>query len=302
MHRLQSAREMAMGRAKGGSEMTGDIFPESARATLTSAYPDAPVHIRHRLADHPLLTIEALSALAGRMRPETIEYVTATDLPLGIRREDLPENGLSVQQTLANIDQCGSWVLLRDIEQDPAYAALLEDVLGQIAPLIEARTGPMMKLRGYIFVSSPRAVTQLHFDPEYNILFQARGAKTMTLFPAADPEIIGGPFFEQYFAGGQRYLPWKEDWAARGQPISIVPGEAIYVPIFAPHWVQTHDDVSISLSLTWCGEWSIEATEAHLFNRWARRMGLSPAPPRPFPRSNRIKALGHRALARLGWR
>lgn len=282
-----------------GADTGMGIFPDGARDALSAAYPDTPAHLPHNLAGHPLLTLEALSALAGRMRAETVEHVAATNLSLGIRREDLPSNGLTAQETIARIDECGSWVLLRDIEQDAAYAALMRDVLGEIAPLIESRTGPMQKLRGYIFISSPRAVTQLHFDPEYNILFQARGSKTMTLFPTADPDIVGGPFFENYFTGGQRYLPWRDEWAAKGQPIAIVPGEAIYVPILAPHWVQTHDDVSVSLSLTWCTDWSFQNAEAFKFNRRLRRLGLRPALPHLFPRANPVKSLGQRALAKL---
>lgn len=275
------------------------VFPQGSRQAFAGVYPQTPAHLTHHLADHPLLTLDALSALSERMRPDTIEHVAATGIPLGLRKEELPANGLSPQETIARIDQCGSWVLLRDIEQDPAYAALLREVLGEIAPIIEARTGPMLKLRGYIFISSPRAVTQLHFDPEYNILFQARGSKTMTLFPAADPDIVEPRFFEQYFMGGQRYLPWREEWAARGTPFSIAPGEAIYVPILAPHWVQTHDDVSVSLSLTWCSAWSHHHADACKFNHRLRRLGLRPAPPRLFPRENLAKSLGERVLERL---
>jgi hypothetical protein len=142
-------------------------------------------------------------------------------------------------------------------------------------------------------------VTPLHFDPEYNILFQARGSKTMTLFPTADPEIVSQEFFEAYFAGGPRNLPWRDEWRARSRDISIVPGQAIYVPILAPHWVQTHDEVSISLSLTWRSEWSFHHADACRFNRRLRRIGLRPAAPRLYPANNRLKSYGHRALARL---
>jgi hypothetical protein len=190
-------------------------------------------------------------------------------------------------------------VLLKTIDQDPLYAALMREVLGQIEPIVLPRTGPMMRLEGFIFVSSPQAMTPLHFDPEYNILFQARGSKTMTVFPAADPDIIGDPFFEQYFAGGPRNLPWRDEWAARGTPISIRPGEAIYVPILAPHWVQTHDEVSVSLSLTWRSEWSFHHADACRFNRRLRRRGLRPASPRLYPANNRLKSYAERALARV---
>jgi hypothetical protein len=275
-------------------------FPPEALSAFESVYPLAPTHLTHRIADHPLLTLDALSSLAARMRPETLEHNAAVDLPLGISYAETPANGLSVHDTIARIDECGSWVLLKYIEQDPDYSELMREVLAEIAPIVTPRTGAMMRFEGFIFVSSPRAVTPLHFDPEYNILLQARGSKTMTLFPQADPDIIRQEFFEQYFAGGPRNLPWDDAWKARAHEISIVPGEAIYVPILAPHWVQTHDEVSISLSLTWRSEWSFHHADACRFNRRMRKIGLRPAAPRLYPADNRLKSYSQRALARLG--
>jgi hypothetical protein len=279
--------------------MANPVFSREAHAAFSAAYPGVPTHLTHQIAGHPLLELGALQQLAGRLRPESLEHNAAVDLPLGISNADTPANGLSVEDTIAQIDQCGSWVLLKTIDQDPAYAALMREVLGEIEPLVESRTGAMMRLEGFIFISSPRAVTSLHFDPEYNILFQARGSKTMTLFPTADPDIIGQPFFEQYFAGGPRNLPWREEWTARGRAIDIAPGEAIYVPILAPHWVQTHDAVSVSLSLTWRSEWSFHHADACRFNRRLRARGLNPAAPRLYPRNNRLKSYAQRALTRI---
>lgn len=275
-------------------------FLQESLATLEGVYPLVASFLTHRIADHPLLKLDALKKLAARMRPETLEHNSAVDLPLGISNAETPHNGLSVHETIDRIEECGSWVLLKYIEQDPAYRDLMHGVLGEIAPIVTPRTGAMMRFEGFIFISSPRAVTPLHFDPEYNILFQARGSKTMTLFPTADPDIVTPEFFEAYFAGGPRNLPWRDEWQARSQAIAIGPGEAIYVPILAPHWVQTHDEVSISLSLTWRSEWSFHHADACRFNRRLRQIGLRPAPPRLYPANNRVKSYGHRALARLG--
>lgn len=279
--------------------MVAAVFPGSAREALTAVYPQAPTRLAHTIADHPLLSLEALGDLAARLRPETLEHNAAIDLPLGIAYADTPRNGLSVQETIRRIGDCGSWVLLKYIEQDPAYAQLMRDVLGEIEDIVRPMTGAMMRFEGYIFISSPQAVTPLHFDPEYNILFQARGTKTMTLFPTADPAIISQEFFEAYFAGGSRNLPWRDEWNARATPISIGPGEAIYVPILAPHWVQAHDEVSVSLSLTWRSEWSFHHADACRFNRRLREIGLRPAAPRLYPADNRLKSYGQRALARV---
>ena len=85
---------------------------------------------------------------------------------------------------------------------------------------------------------------------------------------------------EQYFAGGPRNLPWRDEWAARGTPIHIEPGEAIYVPILAPHWVQTHGQISVSLSLTWRSEWSFHHADACRF-KVARNIVRAIVPVKP---------------------
>ena len=85
----------------------------------------------------------------------------------------------------------------------------------------------------------------------------------------------------------------------RGDGVSLAAGEAIYVPILAPHWVQTHDEVSVSLSLTWRSEWSFHHADACRFNRRLRARGLSPRSPRLYPANNRLKSLTERALTRI---
>ena len=278
--------------------MTTKVFSEEVVRSFHEAYPATALHLTHRLVGHPLLEIEALGRLAERIRPEDLEHNAATDLPLGIAYEDTPSNGLTVQDTIASIENCGSWVLMKQVQQDPAYRDLLHGVLGELRPEIEPVTGEMLNLVAFIFISSPQAVTPLHFDPEYNILFQIRGTKTMTVFPATDSEIVTQQFREKYYNGGSRNLPWRDEFEPRGRDIHISPGEGIYVPILAPHWVKTHGEVSVSLSLTWRSEWSYQQEDAHRFNSRLRRLGLNPAPPRLFPRGNLAKSVAERALNR----
>lgn len=280
--------------------MAFDVFPEDAVQDFRGSYPTKPTHLTHRLQNHPLLQLEALASLSDRLRSEDLEHNAATNLKLGISNDEIPSNGLSVRETIDQIDKCGSWVLLKQVQQDPAYRDLLHGVLSELKPEIEPVTGEMLKLVAFIFISSPDAVTPLHFDPEYNILFQIRGTKTMTLFPAEDDEIVTQLFRERYYNGGPRNLPWREEFAPRGREIHIQPGEGIYVPILAPHWVKTHGEVSVSLSLTWRSKWSFHQEDAHRFNSRLRGMGLRPAPPRFFPEGNVSKSIAQRTLTKVG--
>lgn len=276
--------------------MAGKVFSEEAVAAFRQSYPLSPVPLTHGLLDHPLLKLEALAEAAQRMRPQNVEYNEAVGLPISLPQDAGPSNGLSIVDTIRSIEENGSWMVLKLVQQLPEYRDLLHDTLAELRPHVAEATGDMLQLEGFIFISSPNAVTPLHFDGEYNILLQIRGSKTMTIFPADDEEIASQIFHETYHGGGQRNLAWRDEFAPRGRVFPLDPGKAVYVPVTAPHWVQNGPEVSISFSITWRSRWSFHQADAHGFNRRIRRFGFNPAPPPAFPRQNVLKALTHRAL------
>jgi mannose-6-phosphate isomerase-like protein (cupin superfamily) len=274
-------------------EQEGDgVFDMAARAAFTAHYPEVPHKLAHHLAAHPLLTLDALGDLAEALPATSTEWNPA-DLPVGIT-EKPGSNGLSVGETVRTIAANGSWAALKNIEQVPAYAALLGELLGELRPVIEARTGAMLRPQGYVFVTSPRGVTPYHFDPEHNILLQLTGSKVMTQFPAGDPVYAPDEVHETYHTGGGRELIWREALAAGGREFALGPGEAVYVPVMAPHFVRNGDAPAISLSITWRSEWSFAEADARAFNGLLRRLGFRPAAPGRWPARNRAKALGWR--------
>ena len=271
--------------------------PEAIQA-FRSNYPETAAKITHQLVGHPMFELEALVALAKRIRPVDAEY-NRGDVPVGLDPAATPANGLSVEETIRSIEQCGSWMVLKFVEQDPAYRALLHSVLAEIDPVVGPVTGEMLKMEGFVFISSPGAVTPFHFDPEHNILMQLRGRKTMTVFPPDDEQIASGISHETFHAGGHRNLPWKDDFTLHGRPFELTPGEAIYVPVKAPHWVQNGPEPSISFSITWRSEWSFHEEYAHGLNGLLRRIGVEPAAPKPYPHSNQLKSAAYRAIQKV---
>lgn len=273
-------------------------FPPESRERLAAVYPERPSLLSHQLTDHPLLSLEALAELATRIRPVDAEY-NRGDVPIGLDPALTPANGLSVAETIRGIEHCGSWMVLKFVEQDPLYRALLAETLAEIAPLVAPATGAMLKQEAFVFISSPGSVTPFHFDPEHNILLQIRGAKTMTVYPAGDEAFAVGAAHEAFHAGGHRNLPWRDDFAGAGEAFALAPGEAVYVPVKAPHWVQNGPEVSISFSVTWRSEWSYREEYARRMNALLRRAGLRPGAPGRYPHQNHVKSLGYRAIDRL---
>lgn len=277
--------------------MNDRFFTDDGLAAFEQLYPEQTGLLTHALLGHPLFELDALVALAKRIRPIDAEY-NRGDLPVGIDPEATPSNGLSAEETIRSIEECGSWMVLKFIEQDPVYRELLHSALAELEPAVRPVTGEMLKREGFIFISSPHAVTPFHFDPEHNILLQARGRKTMTVFPAADESIVSGASHEAFHSGGHRNLPWREGIAASGQSFELTPGKAIYVPVKAPHWVKNGPEVSISFSITWRSEWSYQEADARSFNGLVRKLGIDPAPPARFPHRNLAKSVAYRAIAK----
>jgi len=278
--------------------MTGTVFDAAACAAFAASYPETPHKLAHDLHAHPLLTLDALADLAEALPERSTEYNRA-DLPVGLNGMKAPGNGLGIGETIRRIGETGSWAALKNIEQVPAYRALLLGLLEELRPVIEARTGAMLRPQGFVFITSPHGVTPYHFDPEHNILLHLAGSKTMTLFPQGDPRFAPDETHESYHTGGGRELFWRPDLADSGTAWKLRPGEALYVPVMAPHHVRNGPMPAISLSITWRSEWSFEEADARAFNRVLRRMGLAPRAPGRWPTRNTVKANGWRVLRKL---
>ncbi len=279
--------------------MTAPRFPAATLALLKSAYPESPVKLGHTLVDHPLLSLDAIVALAGRLSPDHVEY-NSGDLPIGIDVDDIPTPLISAAETIRDIEVNGAWMVLKQIEQDPEYRDLLHSTLESVRAAVEPRTGPMLNLQGFIFVSASNAITPFHFDPEHNILLQIRGTKVFTIFEQINELIVAAEAHERFHLGEQhRNLPWNDSFASSGNPIMLAPGDGLHVPVKAPHFVRVIQGPAISLSVTWRSRWSYREADARAFNRLLRKAGSSPSSPDRWPSQNHVKSLAYRVLRRV---
>ena len=272
------------------------IFSPKDLDRFRTFYPGRPGKLSHGLAGHKLLTLEALVGLAGRLDRKNVEY-NAGDLPYGVDPSEVSHNGLDPQETIRRIEECGSWMVLKNVHTDPAYGKLLEEALSEVAPVIEPVSGEMLTRVGFIFVSSPGAVTPFHLDPEHNILLQISGTKTMMIVPG-DEEVVPHEKHEAYHVGGHRNVAWNDGYEARGEKFALAPGDAVHVPLMWPHWVKNGPEPSVSFSITWKSRWIYEEADVRGMNHLLRRVGIDPRPPAPFPQRNMSKALAYRAIRR----
>jgi hypothetical protein len=275
-----------------------DVFPPQSRADFAECYPEEPHILRHTLSDHPLLELGALAELAEQLPIPSVEY-NRGNVPIGVDGKP-GGTGLSIGDTIRAIHDANSWAVLKNIEQVPTYRSLLLELLGELQGEIEKKTGAMLRPQGFIFISSPQAVTPYHFDPEHNILLQLTGSKVMTQFAAGDPRFASDKAHEAYHTGGARELKWDESYLECGCEFPLDPGDALFVPVMAPHFVKNGPESSISLSITWRSDWSFAESDARAFNAALRKMGMTPTAPKRWPAANSAKAIAYRAMRKLG--
>jgi len=237
-----------------------------------------PFMIQHSLNDHPLFQMERLLELVQALPEENIEY-NAGKIPVSVSHDQTPRNGLSAEETVRRIAECESWLVLKYIEQDPAYAELLEQCLAQVKPLTEPIAPGMMKPHAFVFITSPGSVTPLHVDPEHNFLLQIQGAKTVRMFDGNNPDFLTHEELENFYCDRGRNLVLKEENRNRGWSFELPAGQGLHFPVTFPHWVENCNEISISFSITFRTPDLDRRRALYRTNNRLRKFGLRPQPP-----------------------
>ena len=254
-----------------------------------------PFFIRHHLVDHPLFALERLLELSRGLPGERAEF-HAGNVPVYTSPERTPSTGLSLEETIRRIGSCGAWVVLKNVEHDPEYRALLERCLEEVGEAHHGALRGASDRMGFIFISSARAVTPCHLDPEHNFLLQIRGSKSIHV---GDRSLLAEKEMERHFTGGHRNVDLQEDLGSRAATFRLSPGDGVHVPFTSPHWVVNGDGVSVSFSITFQTPGSRRMAIVHKVNARLRRTGVRPTPPGRSPLRDAFKVLGFEAMRRV---
>jgi len=253
-----------------------DIDPE----TFRSHFNREPFLFRHKLSNHPLFQLPRLAELAGTLPPSIVEY-NAGKIPISLPDwKNTPYTGLSAEETVRRIEECGSWMVLKRAEADPECLEVLNRCLDEIEPLSEEIEPGMCEREGAIFVTSPSSITPYHMDHEINFLLQIRGSKTVSVFSASDREVLSERELEHHFSGPaiHRNMVFHERYQERARVFELKAGYGLHIPTTDPHWIKNGDSVSISFSNGFKTRASLRRGMVYKLNGRLRRMGIHPAP------------------------
>jgi len=263
------------------------------------AFPDRPFAIRHGLAGHPLLSLERLVDLAASLPRDRLEYNAGT-VAISQKPEETPLIDRDPVEVVRSIRDAGAWLVMKRVESDQAYAALLRDVLDEVARDIgaaDARAAGFSDIQGFIFVSSPNATTPFHADFEDNFFIHIHGEKFFHIIDNRDGQAVPDAMFE-ITPSAHRNLIYRPEFESRATVLALGPGDGCFVPYQWPHWVRTGTEgYSISMAVTWKSRRVVRTNKVLFMNALLRKAGWPQQPPGRRPAWDAAKAAAY-TLAR----
>jgi len=251
----------------------------------------APFAVRHHVGrSHPLLTRDALIARAGDW-PSKLSRHRSGDVPFVMPAPSADRLAADAVDVLRDIDHNSCWLVLWELERSPRYSAFLDQCLDPVDALVGTREGGMTDRGLNVLASSPGAVVPAHFDMHHNFLLQIDGTKEVTVGSFSDPH-VNERAIDRFYDEGNNNAPALPDVAST---FRLGPGDGVYIPPFAFHWVRGGPETSVSIS---CGFRTRETEQANLVyecNARLRRLGLHPRPPGTSAYRDRAK------VELLGW-
>lgn len=244
------------------------LDPEVFRARFNRE----PFIIAHDLADNPLFALPRLIDLSKRLPAGHVKY-NAGAVPIDTALYKGPQTGLSVEETIRRIEECRSWMVLKWVHEDRDYRAVLNRCLDEVQALSEPLDPGMCKREAFIFVTSPSSTTPYHLDPEYSFLLQIKGRKSIYIL---DRSALSEKELERYYGAGIDPA-FTEACREKARRFDLEPGLGLHFPVTVPHWVENHDEYSISFSITFRTVASERRSVVYDVNDSLRRLGLAPA-------------------------
>lgn len=264
--------------------------------------------IRHALCSHPLLQLPRLRQLAESFagtdhlnfvlpnRKKNSAFYTLTEA----------EAKRDIRLTFDQLESPGTWVGIYFADADPDYRELITSVLDSMKPMIEPVDPGMHGYGLFFFIASPPTVTPFHIDRENNFNIQILGRKRLRIWPAADRQAVPDEAVEEFFVNGSLgQLRLREELEASAVDLEIGPGEGVYFPSPAGHFVTTEDNgwarpgdaVSVSMALTYFTQDTRRRAHAYLLNQFLRqRFAARPTSPGTSPWADAVKDPLARAL------
>ncbi|MEP6547791.1 MAG: cupin-like domain-containing protein [Gammaproteobacteria bacterium] len=271
------------------------------RREFVSNYNKKSFTFNHGLTSNPLFQLASLIDYSQRLPADGgLAYWSNGIAKVDDRWDKSGGPRYSLQDSIANIADNNSLVMLKRVERDPVYGPCVRDLMDTVV----GSTGPALGRdiiigRATILIASPHRLTSYHIDSDTNFLFQVHGNKKFSVFDQTDRTLLTEQELERYYAGDLNGAKFNESRQKDAQVYDLDAGAAVHVPCMAPHWAQNTDSVSVALSINFDLHSVVRLARIYKLNHRLRNYGLSPTPPGRSRRRDQLKLAAAGGLAAL---
>jgi hypothetical protein len=233
-----------------------------------------PLRLSHRLHESPLFSTEALVRLIERYPASSCSLVLSNQRGERQRRwREGDLRGATGAQVLEAIAQGSMWLNLRSVNaQDAGYQALIERLYAELAAELPGFEPSALKMG--ILISSPKVQVHYHADLPGQGLWQIAGRKRVWLYPPQPPYLSDRALEDIAYTGVEFHLPYERSFDAAAVVFDLEPGQGLAWPLNAPHRIDNHDCLNISVTTEYWTEDNRRSQQVHLANALLRRWHL----------------------------
>lgn len=237
---------------------------------FTAAAGERAYKLSHSLAQQECLSLQGLASLTRMLDPASVRCLDENRLP--VEPGESASSCRDYADIVRNIADNQNWMVLRNVEQVPAYAELLDALLRPLGHWLPDSEGSLTSHEGVIHLLAPGAETPAHIAPQHNLLMQVSGSTRIFIAPFPDRHTQLREI-ERYCDSGQRYLSHVPPLL---RSFRLHAGQALYLPPWLPRWVVNDGATSISVNLKFRSSNSERFECANLVNSELRSLGLTP--------------------------
>jgi hypothetical protein len=268
----------------------------------TLLWGNQPICVGHRLHESPLFSRRALEALVEHYPREHYSIIHMG--PQGTKSQLWREGdlgGLSGGEVLAAIASGRLWLNLRHVDRvDGRYGEIVQSLFAELAERV-----PGLKTWGHgcgILISSPNAQVYYHADLPGHGLVQIAGRKRVYFYPPQEPFVTPEHLEEIAISELEVGIPYRNWYDEYAQVFEFEPGQMLWWPHTAPHRIENHDCLNVSMTVDFATE-TVRRTQMVIMGNALLRQRLGWT-----PRSRAIsgaafwaKALLQKALRNSSW-
>ncbi len=206
------------------------------------------IKLHHRLADTGLFTREVLGRLIERCPKSELGLESVSFEGEQHSRIYGELGGASGREAIEAIEKGRMWMNIRRVmDWAPEYQALLTKIFDEF----DARMGGFQTFKRNlgVLISSPNCRVPYHADIQGQSLWQIEGVKRVFLYPRSDVFMPATDIEKILLRETTEDIPyrgWFDDFAT---VYDLHPGEMLTWPLYAPHKIENHDCLNISVTM-----------------------------------------------------